>query len=87
MEFLIADESRMELGHLTLTRKLDFELGSNDNCNNDFELKIPYGVEQGGYGQYIFCPGTEYGGIIEELASNTKECRKKLNRSRIRQFG
>lgn len=74
MEFLIVDKDRMETGQLNVSKSLDLELGGT----NDFEITLAaadnksVGID---FGCYIFAPGTEYGGIIEDkdisTASNT----------------
>lgn len=70
MEYLIADQDRMETGILKVSRKLDLDLGET----NDFELtlSVPDSRELGiGYGWAFLVPGTEYGGLFQDRWSST----------------
>lgn len=71
MDFVIADQNLMEEGFLNTANGIDLEIGNKDAAN-DFELTLP--LTSSGYvdyGKYIFVPGTEYGGIIEDLKTST----------------
>ncbi|MFP3156343.1 siphovirus ReqiPepy6 Gp37-like family protein [Lachnospiraceae bacterium ZAX-1] len=58
MEFLIAGSDMHEVGYLKDYSSLDFDLAER----NDFLLKT---YETIPFGSYIFCPGTEWGGVVE----------------------
>lgn len=71
MEFIIADNSRIETGFLDTAKTIDM-----DNYDiYDFELSV-YAEDSYyrgmGYGAYIFVPGSEYGGRFGMLKSTTK---------------
>lgn len=70
LELIISDPNGLETGY-TPEATLDMEIGDV----NDFELKIPlesWNEEKYGYGNRIYIPNTEYGGLLEDLAVNTK---------------
>ena len=72
MDFIIADEKRMELGFLSSSAELDVDLSYETNNKegvNDGELTVK--DDPVTYGYYIFCPGTEYGGCIMDLKRKT----------------
>lgn len=70
MEFVIADHERIPLGYLDDLTSLDVDVGDTD----DFELVLSrsyakrIGVKKG---FQFFVPGTEFGGIIEDIQSDT----------------
>lgn len=73
MEFIIADADRMELAYLPGSAEIDVDLSrdaNNAQGYNDIELTLPadYGLE---YGQFLFCPGTEYGGRVLDRKRST----------------
>lgn len=74
MDFIIADIDRMETGYLPADAELDMDLSMDaDNkpgCN-DMELTVPLSLTLIGYGSYVFCPGTEYGGRVLDLKRST----------------
>ena len=49
--------------------KLDLAYGEDEN---DFELQIPSAAHCCGEGFYLYIEGTEYGGIIDDIASDTE---------------
>lgn len=70
MEFIAADAAGHEMGFIPEST-VDIEIGENNN----FELKIPTGAwdkEKYGFGNRIYIPGTEYGGLMEDLEVNTR---------------
>jgi len=70
MDFIIADANRMEEGFLNSFETIDLEIGDTD-ASNDFELTLALSDAFLDYSKYIFVPGTEYGGIIEDLKTST----------------
>lgn len=73
MEFIIADEKRMELAYLPASAELDIDLTretNNAEGYNDIELTISADYEMK-YGQFLFCPGTEYGGRVLDRKRST----------------
>lgn len=70
LELIISDPNGLEAGYIP-EATIDMEIGDV----NDFELKIPLEVwteEKYGYGNRIYIPDTEYGGLLEDLSVNTK---------------
>lgn len=70
LRFITAKPTGEEQGELTDSADVDVDVGDT----NDFEINIPvseYDTERMGYSCKIFIPGTEYGGIIGDLESNT----------------
>lgn len=73
IEMMMSKETGEEMGYLPSTADLDMDIG--DAC--DFELKVSsheWNAESLGYGCRLFSPGTEYGGIIRDIESNTSSC-------------
>lgn len=71
MDFLIAGKNRLETGFLRNYKSIDLEIGGR----NDFELVFLKDEPLAGhinFGTYIFVPGTEYGGLIEDLEMSAK---------------
>lgn len=70
MEFIITDPEGMSLGYLDELTSVDVDIGDT----NDFELVLSrsyakrLGVRKG---FCFFVPGTEYGGMIEDIQSDT----------------
>lgn len=72
MDFYITDKDRYDMMPLSDKCSFDFEIGSE----NDFEIGIPvslYDSEIYEKGHYIYCDGTEYGGRIEGIKSDTSD--------------
>ena len=72
MDFYITDKDRYDMMYLSDKCSFDFEIGSE----NDFEIGIPvslYDSEIYEKGHYIYCDGTEYGGRIEGIKSDTSD--------------
>ena len=72
MDFYITDKNRYDMMYLSDKCSFDFEIGSE----NDFEIGIPvslYDSEIYEKGHYIYCDGTEYGGRIEGIKSDTSD--------------
>ena len=73
MEFILADQDRMELGILSAAASLDIDLSrdaENAEGTNDGQMTVTAdeGIE---YGMYIFSPGSEFGGRILDLKRST----------------
>lgn len=79
MDIIIADSNRIEKAFLAEFESLDIEINDiggegNDNTGNTFELKIDKKTSEKyelSIYDYIFCPNTEFGGIIEGLQVET----------------
>lgn len=70
IKMTLAKKNGEETGYLPAGADLDMEIG--DAC--DFELKVrsnEWNAESLGYGCRLFSPGSEYGGIIKDIESNT----------------
>ena len=70
MEYIITDSDRMAIGYLNDMTSIDIDIGET----NDFELMLSrsYAERLGvGRGSQFFVPGTEFGGIIEDIQSDT----------------
>lgn len=70
LRFIMAKTTGEEQGELTDSADVDLDVGDT----NDFEINIPvseYDTECTGYDCKIFIPGTEYGGIVGDVESNT----------------
>ena len=71
LEFTIARKNGEELGFLDQSVAIDMDLGDAD----DFEICLPqeeWTKERYWYGNRIFVPRTEYGGILNSLEVMTK---------------
>ena len=72
MEMILTDADRLELSYLDIASYIDIDVGNT----NDFEISLSredvrrYDVKKG---CCIFAPGTEFGGIIEDVQSNTED--------------
>lgn len=72
MNFYLTDSDRYDMMYLPDKCLFDFEIGSN----NDFEIEIPvslYISEIYKKGRYIYCAGTEYGGCLGGIKSDTSD--------------
>lgn len=72
MDFYITDKDRYDMMYLSDKCSFDFEIGSE----NDFEIGIPvslYDSEIYEKGHYVYCDGTEYGGRLEGIKSDTSD--------------
>lgn len=72
MEFIIADANGIDTCIVPDTASIDMELGGESK--NDFTLTIPYNEydqEKQMAKGYVYCNGTEYGGILEDPEENT----------------
>lgn len=70
MDYVLTDAARFELGYLDDAAYLDVDVGDT----NDFQLIIPREQSESfeiKKGFSIFIPGTEFGGMIEEIQSAT----------------
>ncbi len=73
MELIKADEYGRQLGYIQ-GANIDFEIGADESDSiNDFEIEMKRWNWDGsiGYGSMIFAPGTEYGGIVREISTDT----------------
>lgn len=71
LEFVTASPSGEELGYVTEFDSIDVDLGDT----NDFELKMSLGSwskDKFWHGNRFYIPGTEYGGLLEDLTVSTK---------------
>jgi len=72
VDFIVTDSSRIETAFLEDFEMLDVDIGKQ----NDFELRIPrstskkLAIELGGF---LFCPKTEFGGVITRIALETTD--------------
>lgn len=71
MKFIVARENGEELGYMDVNADTDLDIGDT----NDFELRIDqdsWTKDWYWYGNRIFVPGTEYGGIMNDLEVITR---------------
>lgn len=71
MKFIVTRENGEELGYMDVNAEIDLDLGDT----NDFELRInqdSWTQDWYWYGNRIFVPGTEYGGIMNDLEVITR---------------
>lgn len=71
MKFIVARVNGEELGYMDVNVDIDLDLGDT----NDFELRIDqdsWTQDWYWYGNRIFVPGTEYGGIMNDLEVITR---------------
>ena len=70
LRFLVSKPSGEEQGNLSDSAEVDLDVGDS----NDFETTVSaseWNSESLGYGCRLFIPGTEYGGIIQDVESVT----------------
>ena len=67
MDLIYMNASHEDIGVLHDYR-LDLAYGEDEN---DFELQIPSSAHCCGKGFFVYMDGTEYGGIVDEIASDT----------------
>lgn len=67
MDLIYMNNTREDQGVLH-DYKLDLATGHDEN---DFELQIPASAHCCGAGFYLYIEGTEYGGIVDDIASDT----------------
>lgn len=67
MDLIYMNAAREDIGILH-DYKLDLAYGVDEN---DFELRIPSSSHCCGKGFFLYTEGTEYGGIVDEIASDT----------------
>ncbi len=73
MEFIVADQDRMEVKVLSASASLDVDLSQdadNTEGTNDGQLTT-IADEEIRYGMYLFSPGSEFGGRILDLKRST----------------
>ena len=68
MDLIYMNSEREDVGVLRDYR-LDLAYGEDEN---DFELKIPSDAHCCGAGFFLYIEGTEYGGMIDDIASDTE---------------
>lgn len=68
MDLIYMNPDREDVGVLH-DYKLDLAYGEDEN---DFELKIPSAAHCCGKGFFLYIEGTEYGGMIDDIASDTE---------------
>ena len=72
MEMILTNSDRLEISYLDIASYIDIDVGNT----NDFEISLSredvsrYDIKKG---CCIFAPGTEFGGIIEDVQSNTED--------------
>lgn len=74
MDLIYTDQNGREVGYV-LNANIDFEIGEEEKDSiNDFEIeyKRHYWTGEVQNGSRMFSPGTEYGGIVKEIATDTK---------------
>lgn len=67
MDLIYMNNAREDLGVLH-DYKLDLAYGESEN---DFELRLPASAHCCGAGFYLYTEGTDYGGIVDEIGSDT----------------
>lgn len=69
MELILADKTLRDIRQIA-DADVDIDVGGD----NDYEIKIPYEMwkDDLDFGNVIYIPGTEYGGIIGEVNTNTE---------------
>lgn len=70
MEMIAARENGEEVGFVRESVTMDLDIGDTD----DFEMTMSqeqWSREKYWYGTRLFIPGTEYGGLIEDISSDT----------------
>lgn len=80
IEAIMATPSGEEIGFADEISEMDIEVGAF----NDFELTIKsqlWNSDKYGYGNRFFIPGTEFGGLIEDIESSSKS-----NETRLRGY-
>lgn len=71
MDFIVANEKKIEQGYLKDYKSIDIDLGDT----NDFEITLDLDIwdkTQYTYGYLFYRLNTEYGGIIEDMRVDTK---------------
>ena len=74
LTFIVSDPKGWELGFVRDVDSIDLDLGDT----NDFELQIDASIwspERYSWRNRIYIPGTEYGGLLEEQQTSTKDNR------------
>lgn len=72
MDFIIADASRNDIGFIDKTVSVDIDIGSTD----DFTLSVKlnqYQSDKYTEGNFLYCIGTEYGGILNNPEISTSD--------------
>lgn len=70
MKFIIANEKREDIGFVDKTAALDIDVGSTDDFTLSVDLSL-YNAEMYKAGNFIYCIGTEYGGILDDPETST----------------
>lgn len=79
-EIVVANSDREDIAYLLGADTIDFEIGGNNN----FEIKIARELAQKAgieVGAFLYIPGTEWGGIVEEVSSNVDDSAVTFNGS------
>ena len=73
MEFIVADQDRMEVKVLSASASLDVDLSQDaDNTEGTNDGQLTTTADEGmWYGMYLFSPGSEFGGRILDLKRST----------------
>lgn len=72
MQFVIADENKDDIAFVDRTAALDFDVGSTDDFTLSVSLSL-FDSEKYKSGNYIYCIGTEYGGILADPEISTRD--------------
>jgi hypothetical protein len=81
VDFIVCDADKMEKGYLTSSAELDFDIGGE---YNDCEVTVPLGTIT--WNDWIICPGTEYGALMEELSAATDDEDETWTGNSLREF-
>lgn len=73
MDLIKTDANGREIGYV-MNANIDFEIGDNDDSINDFEVEFKRWHWDGtiDYESRLYSPGTEFGGIVKQLGTNTQ---------------
>lgn len=70
MQFIIADEQKKDIGFVDKNTAIDIDIGSTDDFTLSVSLSL-YQAEKYKPGNYVYCIGTEYGGILDDPEIST----------------
>ena len=74
MDLIQTDQKGREVGYV-LKANIDFEVGEEKDSINDFEVEFKgyYWTGEITHGCRLFSPDTEYGGIVKQIFTSTRE--------------
>lgn len=70
MQFIIADDEKKDIGFVDKNTAIDIDIGSTDDFTLSVSLSL-YNAEKYKSGNYLYCIGTEYGGILADPEIST----------------